>query len=185
MTDEKIVELYWERDNAAISETKQKYGNYLFKIAHNVLGSLEDCEESVNDTYLKAWNSIPPQRPENLSVYLGKIVRENSIDIYRKSKRKKRSSEYEISLDELGECVSGTDTAEALSDTAELSSAISRFLKEQKEEKRRIFVMRYFYLDSVAQVAEKCGCSEAKIKSCLHRMRKELKKHLQKEEFIL
>lgn len=113
MQDEKIVVLYWERNESAIYETEQKYGRYLMKIAYNILADMEDSKESVNDTYLGAWNSMPPHKPEILSTYLVKITRRISIDIFRKRNRKKRQiSEYTISLEELGDCVSAGDTTE-------------------------------------------------------------------------
>lgn len=113
MKDETIVSLYWQRDESAIQETELKYGHYLTKIAHNILSDVEDSRESVNDTYLKAWNSMPPHRPETLSVYLEKITRQLSIDMFRKRNRKKRqASEYALSLSELEECVFGGDVTE-------------------------------------------------------------------------
>ena len=113
MLDEEIVNLYWKRDERAVQETKTAYGKYLFKIAYNVLADFEDSRESVNDTYLAAWNSIPPQRPNVLSTYLGKLTRRISIDIFRKKHREKRqASEYTLSLDELQECVPGGNLPE-------------------------------------------------------------------------
>lgn len=115
MQDEKILDLYWERNESAIYETEQKYGRYLTKIAYNILADMEDSKESVNDTYLGAWNSMPPHKPEILSTYLVKITRRISIDLFRKRNRKKRQiSEYTISLEELGDCVSAGDTARAV-----------------------------------------------------------------------
>ena len=111
MEDEAIVRLYWQRDEGAIRETRDKYGNYLTKIAWNILANHEDSEESVNDTYLRAWDSMPPQKPGILSTYLGKITRQLSIDLYRKKHRQKRGgSDYALSLTELEDCVSGGDT---------------------------------------------------------------------------
>lgn len=186
MQDEEIIKLYFERNEAAISETEAVYGKYLFKIAYNILADTEDCKECVNDTYLKAWNTIPPHKPVALSAYLGKIARENAIDVYRKQNRiKRKASEYAMALDELSDCVSGNENTENAVDTKILGKEISRYLSSISEEKRCIFVMRYYRCDSVKAISEHMNMSEAKIKSILHRTRKGLKKHLIKEGFEL
>lgn len=186
MQDQMIVALYWKRDEAAIRETEQKYGRYLFKIAYNILSDPEDSRESVNDTYLKAWNSIPPHEPSALAAYLGKITRERSIDIFRNRKREKRKlSEYAISLSELEECVSGGDTTEQEVDMHLLAEAINSYLYTLSAEARNIFVGRYYYMDSVKEVAAYYGMSESKVKSILYRARKGLKTYLEQEGFHL
>lgn len=125
MQDEMIVELYWKRDESAIQETENKYSRYLSKIAYNILADLEDSKESVNDTYLKAWNSMPPHKPSVLSTYLGKITRQLSIDIFRTRNREKRkASEYAISLTELEECITDSSTTEENIDLHQLAEAI-------------------------------------------------------------
>ena len=117
MTDQQIVELYWNRDERAIHETDLKYRKYLYKIAYNILANEEDCEESINETYLRIWNSIPTNQPQILSAYVGKIIRELSIDIYRTRHRKKRQgSEYAVSLEELKECTTGMNATEEVVD---------------------------------------------------------------------
>lgn len=186
MRDDEIIQLYFERNEAAIAETDAAYGKYLLKIAYNILADTEDSKECVNDTYLKTWNSIPPHKPAVLSAYLGKIARESAIDTYRKQNRSKRKpSEYTLALDEISECVSGNENTESGVDAKLLGKEISRYLRSVSEEKRRIFVLRYYRCDSVRVIAEKLNMSEAKIKSVLHRTRNGLKKHLAKEGFEL
>jgi len=186
MKDSAIVNLYWQRDEMAIQETEIKYGRYLMKIAYNVLADYEDCEESVNDTYWKTWESIPPHRPDVLSAYLGKITRRTAIDMLRKRKAGKRgNSEYIISLSEMEDCVSGKEGPEKQAEFRELGLQISNYLWSLPEENRDIFVCRYFYMDAVREIAGYSGYSESKIKSMLHRMRMGLRKHLEKEGFEL
>ncbi len=186
MEDTQIVDLYWQRDEAAIRETEMKYDRYLTKIAMNILSDFEDSRESVNDTYLAAWNSMPPHRPMALSAYLGKLTRRISIDRFRYRTRNKRGgSEYEISLAELGDCVSGGNTTEEAVEVKLLAQAIGAFLRLQSEETRNIFIGRYYYLDPVKEVARYCGITEAKCKTVLHRTRQALKDYLAKEGFDL
>lgn len=185
MEDSLIVELYWKRDESAIRETESKYERYLTKIAYNVLSDLEDSRESVNETYFKAWNSMPPHRPDLLSAYLGKITRQLSIDIYRKKNcARRRGSEYDISLSELEECVSDGSTPEQETELLELADAISTYLRTLPEKSRDVFVCRYFFLDSIQEIAAFNGVSGSNIKSLLHRTRLGLKKYLEKEGFI-
>ena len=186
MEDEKIVALYWDRDEGAIRETERKYDRYLTKIAYNILNNLDDSRESVNDTYLAAWDSMPPHRPSVLSAYLAKLSRRISIDCFRYRTRDKRmASEYVVSLSELGECVSGGNTTEELVNVKLLADAIGIFLRLQSEEARTAFLGRYYFLDSVKEVAAYCGMSESKCKSLLHRTRLGLKDYLTKEGFFL
>lgn len=184
MDDREIIELYHRRDENAISETKNKYEPYLMKIAYNILADTEDSKESVNDTYLKAWNSMPPHRPNYLSAFLAQLARRSSIDIFRKRTSGKRAgSEYALSLEELSECVSGTENPQNSIETGELISAVNSFLRSVSEEQRNIFIMRYYFFDSVKSIADRTGTGEAKIKTTLHRMRKNLKTYLEKEGF--
>lgn len=186
MEDEKIVELYWSRNESAIGATEKKYGPYLTKIAYNILANREDSEESVNDTYLHAWNSMPPHKPGTLSSYLAKITRRVSIDLFRKRTRDKRqASEYALSLEELGDCVSAGGTPEEALDVQLLAEAINTFLHAQSEEMRNTFIGRYYFLDSVKTVANYCGMSEAKAKSMLYRTRQNLRHYLTEEGFDL
>ena len=186
MEDKQIVELYWQRQEAAIRETEQKYGHYLTQIAYHILSDWEDSQESVNDTYFKAWNSIPPNRPEPLAPYLRKILREAAIDCYRRKRRKKRGqSEYSLSLSELGECVSGGDTTGQEIDRRLLAEAVAVYLKTLSPEARGLFIGRYYFMDSMREVAAYHGMSEPKAKSMLHRTRKGLKAYLEKEGFFV
>lgn len=185
MEDSKIVELYWQRNESAISATQEKYEKYLSKIAYNILSDIEDSKESVSDTYLRAWYSIPPHKPVRLSAFLSKITRQISIDIYRKRTSKKRiGSEYSLSLEELFDCASPDGNPEKEIDANELCKAISSFVSSLPSETANIFICRYFYFDSVRDIATYTGSSESKIKSILYRTRLDLKKHLEKEELI-
>ena len=186
MEDEAIVSLYWQRNESAIRETERKYDRYLTKIAMNILADREDSRESVNDTYLAAWNSMPPHRPGVLSTYLGKITRRISIDRFRyRNREKRRQSEYEISLSELGDCVSGGNTTEESVNGKLLADAIGIWLRLQPEENRNLFLCRYYFLDSLQEVAKHCGITESKCKTVLFRMRKSLKEYLEKEGFVV
>lgn len=186
MDDLSIVELYWKRDEAAITETDRRYGKYLSKIAYNILADLEDSRECVSDTYLKAWNTMPENRPTVLSAYLGKIARQISIDAFRrKHSEKRRASEYSVSLSELEDCVSGSDTPEAEAEVQLLGSSINSYLRSVSDESRKIFIRRYFFADSVKDIASYFGVSEAKTKSVLYRTRQGLRKYLEKEGFIV
>ena len=184
MEDCKIVELYWSRDEVAIKETDRKYGRYLNRVAYNILADLRDSEESVNDAYLHAWNSMPPQRPGVLSSYLARITRCVSIDRYRKRNReKRRGSEYALSLSELEECLTTPDGPEETVELQELTATIETFLWEQSEQVRNLFVGRYYYLDSLKAAARYCGVSESAAKTMLYRARGKLKEYLIKEGF--
>lgn len=185
MEDSQIVALYWDRDEAAIDHTQKKYGKYLTKIAYNILSDREDAGESVNDTYLAAWNSMPPHRPGVLATYLGKLTRRISIDLFRKKNAEKRwPGEYVLSLEELGQCVGGTDTQEQM-ELQLLCDSIAAFLRAQSTETRRVFIGRYYYLDPVKEIARYCGISESKVKVLLYRTRQALRKHLEEEGFAV
>lgn len=186
MEDEKIVSLYWERSEDAIRETEIKYDRYLFKIAQNILNDREDSRESVSDTYLAAWNSMPPHRPGVLSAYLAKLTRRISIDRFRyRTRQKREASEYTISLSELSECVSGDNSAEEIVNAKLLADCIGIYLRTQSDEARTAFLGRYYFLDSVREVAAYCGITESKCKTLLHRTRVGLKEYLRKEGFDL
>lgn len=185
MTDREIVDLYWERNEIAIQETSEKYHHYLKKVASNILMDEEDCEESVNDTYLAAWNSMPEQRPSILSTYLGKITRQKSIDLFRKkNSKKRRESQYALSLQELEECLTDGSSTETQVDQILLQDTICDFLEELSEKERNLFVGRYFFLDSMQEVAAYCSVSLPNAKTTLYRVRQKLKQHLQKEGWM-
>ncbi|MBQ8642806.1 MAG: sigma-70 family RNA polymerase sigma factor [Clostridia bacterium] len=184
MQDEQIVALYWQRDESAIPLTQEKYGAYLMKIARNILSSSEDSEESVNDTYLAAWNSMPPQKPCVLSVYLGKLTRRISISLWRKRNRLKRQgSEYALSLTELEDVMSKDSTPEQELEAQLLGELLNRFLRSLSPDERNTFIGRYYYMDPLKDVAAYCGMSEAKAKSMLYRTRQKLREMLAKEGF--
>lgn len=185
MNDSAIVDLYWQRCEAAITETEQKYGAYLTKIAYNILHDTEDSRESVNDTYLSAWNSMPPHRPKILSAYLAKLTRRISIDIFRKRTRDKRGgSEYALSLEELNECIPTGDSTLQEADLHALARSINRYLRTLPPQQRNVFIGRYFYADSLQEVAAYYRMSIPKTKSMLHRTRQGLKVHLTKEGYF-
>ena len=185
MDDERIVDLYWLRDERAISETASKYESYCMKISINILNDRQDSEENVNDTWLQTWNAIPPNRPACFSAFVGKITRNLAINRMRARYAEKRGGgEFTVSLDELDECTPDRDSVGEQLDAQALSQCISAFLWEQKAEMRRVFVRRYFFCESVSDIAERFGISESKVKSILFRMRSKLKLHLEREGYI-
>ena len=187
MEDNQIVDLYWERDERAISESDAKYGAFCARIAINILDNAQDAEECVNDTYLRAWNAIPPNRPTKLGAFLGKITRNLSLDRYKAKKTVKRgNSLFLVSLDELSECVpdGSTGFGSGFDDETEarlIGECINRFLHKLSGEARDVFICRYFYSDSIGEIARRFGLSESKVKSMLHRARGKLKKSLESE----
>lgn len=186
MEDQRIVELYWGRDESAIKETDRKYGRYLLKVAYNILANEQDSEESVSDTYFDAWNSMPPHKPGALSSYLAKITRRVSIDLFRRKNRdKRRASEYAVSLTELEDCLSAAGGPEEELDAKLLGEAINAFLHQQSEDARNTFVGRYYFLDPVKEVARYCGLTESAAKSMLYRTRVKLRDYLKEEGFDL
>ena len=187
MEDKQIVDLYWQRSDLAISETDQKYGRYCHTIAYHICGTDEDAEECVNDTWLGAWNSMPDNRPDLLSTYLGKICRRLAIDMYRKKTADKRGgSEYEVSLQELAENgIEPAGTFDNDSEYKQLGSLISDYLRTISEEQRTVFVSRYFHCDPLKDICARTGFSESKIKSMLFRVRGGLKKYLEKEGYTI
>lgn len=179
MDDAQIVRLYWDRDEQAIPATADKYGNYCAFIAKSILSSKEDAEECVNDTYFQAWNSMPPHRPGILSTFLGKITRNLSLNRYRKNTADKRGgAEIPIVLDEIAELVSDSDSLEEAFDRSELVKAINAFLKRLPAAKRNIFVCRYWYFDSVPEIALRFGMTENHVSVTLHRLRMKLHNYL-------
>lgn len=185
MEDHEIVALYWDRDENSIAQTQRRYGGYLYKIAFQILTDRLDSEESVNETYWRAWNSIPPHRPGVLRTYLGKITRQLSIDRLRsRGREKRRGSEYALSLSELEECVSAGDTTQEQADLRLLVQSIEVFLSTLPPEARTTFVGRYYYLDPIRDIAGYYGMSQSKVKSLLYRTRQGLKKHLEQEGFL-
>ena len=182
MEDSQILALYFARSETAIQETDRKYGRYCYRIAYSILASQQDSEESVNDTYLSAWNSIPPRKPVRLSTYLGKLTRNISIDRWRGTSAQKRGNgETALALEELGECVSGQPGMEEAMVQKEVIASLNRFLASLSEDERTVFLCRYWYVNSMEEIARKTGFSLGKVKSMLHRTRKKLAVNLQKE----
>ena len=182
MEDRKIVDLYWQRDENAIPETAAKFGGYCRTIAYNILSDAEDAEECLNDTWLRAWNTMPTNRPSRLAPYLGKLSRWISLTRLReKTSLKRGGGETELVLDELAEAVdSGADVEKAV-ELKELNAALRRFLKSLGETERQVFLARYWFIASIAEIAEKFGFSESKVTSMLHRTRKKLLAYLKEE----
>lgn len=182
MEDARIVDLYWARSETAIDETSAKYGKYCYAIAHNILANAEDADESVNDTYLAAWNSIPPQRPSVLSSFLGKITRRISIDKWRTRNAEKRGGgEIILALDELSDCVPSSRNVEQEVEAAILGKLIDNFVMSLPITERRVFICRYWYLDPIASICQQFGFSQSKVKVMLHRTRNSLRYYLEKE----
>ena len=185
MEDNQIVDLYWQRSDLAISETNQKYGRYCRTIAYNICGIAEDAEECVNDTFQKAWESIPPSKPNNLKAFLGKMARNISLNRLKHNNTQKRGAgQIDVLLSELEECISDKFSVENEIYSKQLSQLINSFLEGLTAEKRKIFVSRYWYTRSVKEISEQYDISEEKIKSVLFRLRKQLKRHLEKEGII-
>lgn len=185
MEDEKIVELYLNRSETAIHATNQKYGSYLKSIAVNILANSLDAEEAVNDTYLDTWNSIPPQRPKELATYLGKIVRRRAVDILRKKKAARRGwGETGLVFEELDECLSTASRPDERIEAELLSRAINLFLRTLPDREQKIFLCRYYYVESIACIAKRFSLSENTVKSILRRTRNKLKNYLIQEKLL-
>ena len=182
MEDGKIVDLYWARSETAITETTSKYGKYCYRIAYNILYDREDADESVNDTWLSAWNSMPPHRPSMLSTFLGKITRRVSLNRWRdKHAQKRGGGEIPLALEELEDCIPSRRFVEDEVEAKELGQVIDRFLDTLQEMERNVFIRRYWNLDSVRQIGEHFGFSESKVKTMLWRTREKLAAELERE----
>lgn len=184
MEDEQIVSLYWARDQRAVEETAAKYGGFLYSLAWNLLRVQCDAEECVNDVYLRAWNAMPPERPGYLRAWLGRIVRNLSLDRWKRDRAEKRGG-GEILLGELAECLPGSADPQKQMEDQEIAGLVSRFLRKLPRENRRIFLLRYWYGSSLAEIAEACGCGTGKVKSSLFRTRKALRTYLEREGVVL
>ena len=186
MTDEQIVRLYLDRDEAAIQNTSAKYGSRLYSLANNILMDHASAEECENDTYYRAWNSIPPHEPKSyLFAFLARITRNLALDRCRSSSRQKRSAELINLSTELEQCIASSNDTECSVDRIVLADTISIFLTQLSRERRNVFLRRYWYMDSIKQIAKRYSISESKVKSALFRTRKELKGFLEREGFIL
>ena len=186
MDDTTIVSLYWQRNETAINETQLKYGKYIFSIANGILHSTQDAQECENDTYLALWNSIPPGRPDVLSAFIGKIVRRISINKWKSNTAQKRGGgEIELTLEELGDCISNKYSIDAEIEAEMLSRSVDSFLRALPKTERQIFMRRYWYMDSINDIALRFKLSSGKIKMTLMRTRKKLKIFLEKENVFI
>ena len=184
MEDKDIIALYWARSEEAIRRTAEKYGAYCGHIIRRVLGDGRDAEECLSDTWLGAWNAMPPQRPARLPPFLGRIARNTALDRCDYNAAQCRNSGFEAVLEELADCVGGTPLEEDF-DLRRLGEAISGFLDGVSPAARLVFLRRYWYCDGVAEIAAGTGFSQSKVKSLLHRTRKGLREHLRKEGYEL
>lgn len=185
MDDKNIIDLYFDRSENAISETAAKYGGYCFSIAYNILYSKEDSEESINDTWLAAWNTMPPKRPAVLATFLGKMTRYISLDKWKNRTAAKRGGgEVPLVLEELEECVSGSLSVEDEVVKKELLERLNQFLDKLSKTERDIFLCRYWHMDSIQDIARRFDFSQSKVTSMLHRTRKKLEKVLREEGLV-
>ncbi len=180
MEDLAIIQLYWDRNERAVAETDLKYHPYCYTIAHNILTDHEDSEECINDTWFRAWRAIPPERPRILSAFLGKITRNLSLDRYRKRTAEKRGGELNLIDLELDDCTAGGEIDERLN-MEETARIISCFLKQSDITSRVLFLRRYWYADSIRDIARRYSMSESAVKSNLYRTRVRLKEQLEQE----
>ena len=186
MEDEKIIGLYWERNEDAITETSSKYGKLFFRIASNILLNHEDSEECVNDTWHRAWNSIPPEEPRSLAAYLGRITRNLALNRLQKQNRLKRGGgEMTLIWEELGEMLPDRDTPEQHWERRAIAAALERFLRGLTPEERILFLRRYWWAEPVKTAAAHCGIPARRARSILERLRRDLRNELEKEEITL
>lgn len=185
MEDIKIIELYNARNESAINETDTKYGRMLKGIAMNILSNHWDSEEVVNDTYVRAWNAIPPAKPNYLGAYLGRITRNLSINRWHEQRAKKRNSSAELLISELSDCVPAMQTVETVIETKELAKVIDCWLSTLSTDNRILFLRRYWFGDTVNSLAKECGTSANKLAGRLFRLRQSLKIALEKEGLSL
>lgn len=181
MEDDKIIDLYLKRAQQSIMETKKKYGAYCRVIARNILLDYLDVEECENDTYLALWNTIPPNIPKSLKVFLGRITRNIALDKYGYNTAKKRNREFEIILTELEECLASTSTVETEYEEGETARLINQFLYNLDEKSRNLFIRRYWYSDSIDEISKRFNMNESTVKSTLFRVRNKLRNYLEKE----
>jgi len=186
MTDIEIIDLYWARSESAIYETAQQYNGFCTSISMNILNNRQDAEECVNDTFLRVWNAIPPQRPTVFSSFLGRITRNLSLDRYKARKAKKRSSdETALLLSELEDCIPSNKNVEDEVETRILEEAIDRFLTAAGKNDRVFFVRRYWFADSITEIAQRFSVTESKVKTSLFRTRQKLRIYLEKEGIMI
>lgn len=185
MEDRQIIELYWNRDQRAIAESDEKYGVFCVSMARNILSSVQDAEECVNDTWYRAWDTIPPQRPSSLRAYFGRIVRNLSIDRWRRNRAKKRGDGIELMLSELEDCLPGGTTPQQELENRESVKVLEGWLDTLTREERAVFLRRYWYGTGVAELAAQWGCTPNRMSQRLFKLRRRLKIYLQKREVFL
>ena len=178
MEDEKIIELFFERSQQAITELDKKYKRLCLSISFNILNNINDAEECVNDAYMGVWNTIPPKKPSQLLSYVVKIVRNTSLNVYYRNNAAKRNSTYIVALHEIEECIPDWKTVESEAETKETARLIEKFLDEQNVSDRVIFMRRYAYCDTYAHIAKHMGITEKNVSVRLTRIRKKLRKYL-------
>ena len=182
MEDTAIIDLYWARSQQAIAASEEKYGAYCSAISRRILDRAEDAEECVNDTWLRAWNAMPPQRPNVLSAFFGKLTRNLSLDRWRRERAAKRGgSQVEVALHELEDCLPDRRSPDENLEAGETAALISAFLRRQSETDRALFVRRYFHLEPLNDLADRFGMGAGQVKSRLHRMRQRLRIELEQE----
>lgn len=186
MNDVQIIDLFFKRDEQAIRESMDAYGSYCRAVAGSILQDPADVEEAIADTWLKAWDAIPPQRPRYLRLFLGKITRNLALSIWRRNNAYRRGGgQVALALEELGECVSSGESPEEWVNMKELGKAISVFLKAETPTRRAVFLRRYFYLEEISAIARRYSLKESNIRMMLTRTRQKLKKYLMQEGYIL
>lgn len=186
MRDTEILDLYWARNENAIAETQKSYGNYCYSIAYHILHGKEDSEECVNDTWMRAWNAMPPGRPNHLAIFLGTITRNLSFDRWKQKNALKRGNgEMEMTLDELAECVPDKNRTEDIVEERALQRSLNVFLGTLKERERNIFLRRYWYAEEYSEIAERYDLNLNTVKTTLFRVRGKLKNYLEQEGVVL
>ena len=183
MEDEKIIGLYFERSESAIQETQRKYEKYCYHIAYHILYSDDDTQDCLNDTYLNLWNNIPPQRPNNLKSFVGKIVRNLALNRYSYNNAQKRKSTFDVALDELQYCLPSNEFA--IDDEVALKEILNKFIRSLSKKNRIIFLQRYWYFCPIKDIANNLGITENNVKIILYRVREQFKIYLKKEGVII
>ena len=185
MTDTEITGLYWSRDERALEATRARYGGFARSLAMNLLGSAEDAEECAQDAYLALWRSIPPERPENLKAYLGRILRNTAADIWNRAHAKKRDAGLTVLLSELEDCLPAPSDPQAELETRELGRAVTAWLRSQDPDSRALFLRRYWYGQELKTLAREWGVSANALAQRMHRLRNSLRAALEKEGFVI
>lgn len=186
MEDREIIDLYFRRSESAITETAKKYGKYCHYIANNILDNISDADEVVNDTYLKTWNTVPPQKPIPLKPYVGMISRQLAINFHHKKHTERRGGKLSEVISELDECIQAKGVEQVdMTDRIALREALGKFVASLTEQNKRVFVLRYWYMEPISKISKKCGLNESTVKVILLRTRERLKSFLASENIGL